>query len=199
MRDIGLRSFGESIFGVSHVDKRYQEKKYLEQQTFYTFLMVSFIRIIPNNMKKQPKLGSKEHIEAKFKQQIDLLNDIIRYKIGPSDIEGVGIIAIKDIKKGTILEMDALPHQFDLPFKKFPKLEREVQDILLGYYPLIESGSHFSYPITRFQAFLNHSDEPNYDAVKDVAIKNIKKGEEITEDYRLIKGHKKIFPWLVTK
>ncbi len=149
--------------------------------------------------KKQPKLGSKEHKELKYKQQIDLLNDIVRFKIGPSDIHGVGIIALKDVKKGTVMDMDALPNQFDLPFKKFPKLDRMVQDILLGYYPLIIEGSHFSYPITRFQAFLNHADDPNYDAVKDIMLKDVKKGEEITEDYRKIKGYEKVFPWLVTK
>ena len=146
---------------------------------------------------KQPKIGTKAHKELKYKQQIDVLNDIVRFRIGASDIHGVGVIAMRDIKKGTVLEMDSIPHQFDLPFKKFPKLERDVQDILLGHFPLIVEGSHFMYPVTKFQAYLNHSDKPNYDAIKDKTLKNIKAGEEITEDYRKIKGYKKIFPWLV--
>ena len=146
---------------------------------------------------KQPKIGTKAHKELKYKQQIDVLNDIVRFRIGASDIHGVGVIAMRDIKKGTVLEMDSIPHQFDLPFKKFPKLERDVQDILLGHFPLIVEGSHFMYPVTKFQAYLNHADKPNYDAIKDKTLKNIKAGEEITEDYRKIKGYKKIFPWLV--
>ncbi len=31
---------------------------------------------------------------------------------------------------------------------------------------------------------MNHSDDPNYDDVKDIAIKDIQAGEEITEDYK---------------
>lgn len=146
--------------------------------------------------KTKPKIGTKEHAELKYKQSIDVLNDIVRYKIGPSDIEGVGIIALRDIKKGEKLEMDAIPHMFDLPFDHFHKLRPDVQEILLGHFPQIVNGSHFMYPVTKFAAYLNHSDDPNYDAVNDKTLKPIKKGEEITEDYRKIDGWEKIYPWL---
>ena len=43
---------------------------------------------------------------------------------------------------------------------------------------------------------MNHSDTPNYDCMKDIALKNIKKGEEITENYREIADSEKIFPFL---
>ncbi len=147
-------------------------------------------------MKKLPKVGSKAHRELKYKEQIAVLNDIICVRIAPSQIHGVGVIAMRDIKKDTKLYLDAVPNQFDLPFSKFKYLSEEAQDILLGHFPLIVNGSHFMYPVTKFTAFLNHSDTPNYDAKNDITLADIKAGDELTEDYRQIEGYEKVFPWL---
>lgn len=137
---------------------------------------------------------TKKFIEKKIKDQIVLLNDIVKLKLAPSSIHGVGVVAMRDIKKGEKLYTDIIPHQFDVPYAKFKKLDKEIVDVLLGHFPLITEGSHFLYPVTKFSAYLNHSNTPNYDAVNDVALSDIKKGEEITEDYRLIKGFESIFP-----
>lgn len=145
---------------------------------------------------KVPKLGTKAHAEIKFKEAIELLNRVVCVKLAPSDIHGVGVIAIRDIKKGEVIEIDAVPHVFDLPYKKFNKLNKEVRDILLGHFPQILGGSHFFYPVGKMSAYLNHSDKPNYDAKTYKALKDIKVGEEITEDYNLIPGAKKIFDFL---
>lgn len=139
---------------------------------------------------------TKKHIESKLKDQIVLLNDIIKIKLAPSEIEGVGVVAMRDIKKGEKIYADSIPHQFDLPYAKFKKLDKEIAQTLLGHFPLITKGSHFLYPVTKFTAYLNHSDEPNYDAKNDVMLKSVKKGEEITEDYRLIENWEQIFPFL---
>lgn len=142
------------------------------------------------------KIGTKAHINLKHKETIELLNRVVSVKIAPSEIHGVGIVAMRDIKAGDCLELDAVPHVFDLPYAKFNKLNKEVRDILLGHFPQILGGSHFIYPVTKFTAYLNHSDTPNYDAKADRALKDIKAGEEITEDYRLIPGAEKIFDFL---
>ena len=139
---------------------------------------------------------SKKHVENKFKEQIKLLNEIVKIYIAPSQIHGVGVFAMRDFKKGEKLYTDIIPHQFDLPYKRFNELSQEIQEILLGHFPLIVSGSHFIYPVTKMSAYLNHSDTPNYDAIKDECFINIKKGEEITEDYHLIKDYKKVFSFL---
>lgn len=152
-------------------------------------------------MKKKisvPKV-SKAHKEKKFKDQIILLNDIVKIRLAPSSIHGVGVFAMRDIKKGEKLYTDIIPHQFDLPYKYFNKLDKDIKDIILGHFPLIVSGSHFMFPVTKFSAFLNHSDDANYDAVNDRALKDIPVGAEITENYRLIKDFDKVFPWLVSK
>lgn len=139
---------------------------------------------------------TKAHQERKLKQAIKLLNDVVKIKLAPSAIQGVGVIAMRDISKGEKLYMDVIPHQFDVPFKMFGSLRKDVQEILLGHWPQIVNGSHFLYPVTKMTAYLNHSDNPNYDAKKDKTLRKIKAGEEITEDYRLIENWDKVFPWL---
>lgn len=141
---------------------------------------------------KLPKIGSKKHIDIKHRESINVINKLVRYKLAPSEIHGVGVFATEDIKKGDILYMDSQPNLFDLPYSRFKRLNKQAQETILGQFPLIPEGSHFIYPTTRFTAFLNHSDKPNYDAINDKALCDIKEGEEITENYKKIKGIKKI-------
>ena len=75
-------------------------------------------------------------------------------------------------------------------------MKEEVRDILLGHWPQIVNGSHFLYPVTKMTAFINHSDDPNYDAKTDKLLKDVKQGEEITENYKLIENYQKVFAWL---
>ena len=142
------------------------------------------------------KPNTKALREKKIKDAIVLLNDIVVIKLAPSPIHGVGVFAMRNIKKGDKLYTDIIPHQFDVPFKRFNKLGKDIAEILLSHFPLIIEGSHFLYPVTKFSAYLNHSSDPNYDAKEDKALRDIKQGEEITEDYRLIPNYNKIFKWL---
>jgi SET domain-containing protein len=139
---------------------------------------------------------TKKHKEEKFREQLKLLNEIVKIRLAPSEIHGVGVFAIRDIRKGEKLYTDIIPHQFDLPHSKFKQLDEEIKEILLGHFPLIVDGSHFLYPVAKMSAFLNHSDDPNYDAREDRALRKIKRGEEVTESYRLVKNYKKIYEWL---
>ncbi len=134
--------------------------------------------------------------KKKLKIAVNLLNDIVKVKIAPSPIHGVGVFAIRDLKKGEQMELDAIPHQFDVPFSMFKDLRKDVREILLNFFPLIVGGSHFLYPVTRMTAFLNHSEKPNYDAKTDKIIRKVKAGEELTEDYKKIEGWEKVYPWL---
>lgn len=140
---------------------------------------------------------TKAHREKKYKDQMIILEDVVKIRLAPSPIHGVGVFAMRNIKKGDKLYTDIIPHQFDLPYSKVKKLPKDIRDMILGHFPLIIEGSHFMFPVTKFSAYLNHSYEANYDAVNDIALKDIKEGEEITEDYRLIKNSNKIFDWLV--
>ena len=130
-------------------------------------------------------------------EQIDNLNAMVKVKIAPSPIGGVGVFAIRDISKGQKLYCNFFPFQFSLPYSSFGKLFPEVRELLLERWPTITMGSKFFYPETCLQAYINHSQEPNYDCVNDIALKDIKVGEEVTEDYKLIPGWEVAYPWLV--
>ena len=137
-----------------------------------------------------------QHQRQQIQQAVKELNELVKVRLAPSKISGVGIIALRDLKAGERLYSDIMPIFFKLPYDYFDRLLPEVREILLEQYPNICNGSAFSWPTTRLQAFVNHSEEPNYSAMNDTLIKDVKAGEEITENYKLILNYKKIFKWL---
>lgn len=134
---------------------------------------------------------------SKQDDTISLLNSLIKFKLAPSKIHGVGVVAMRDIYKGTRLYAEIFPKPYLIPMGSMNKLFPDIKEYLLERWPQIVNGSAFMYPTERAQAFMNHSDTPNYNAKEDITIKDIKVGEEITEDYRLIPSYEKVFPWLV--
>lgn len=128
--------------------------------------------------------------------QVMELNLRVKVRIAPSKVHGVGLFALRKIKKGEKLFADHMPVAYNLPYSEFPRLTPEVRSLLLERWPQIANGSIFFYPDTKLQAYCNHSDTPNYDAMADMVIADIKKGDEIFEDYRVIPGYQQIFPWL---
>jgi hypothetical protein len=133
------------------------------------------------------------------KRVIQELNEVVKTYIGCSKIHGVGVFALQDIKKGSKLYTDNAPKPYLVPIEYFTHLKPRIQKILLERWPNIYNGSVFFYPETRIQAFLNHSEDPNYDAVHDITLKDIEKDKEITEDYKQIPTWKFAFPFLDKK
>ena len=131
-------------------------------------------------------------------EQITKLNSIVKVRIAPSKIHGVGVFALRDIFKEEKLYADEFPQVYTIPYSSFDKLFKEVRELLLERWPQIVNGSKFAYPDTRIVAYMNHgyADEVNYDAIEDRMLKDVKIGEEITENYRLIPNYKKIFAFL---
>lgn len=132
-------------------------------------------------------------------EQITRLNERVKVRIAPSTIHGVGVFALRDIAKGQKLYADHLPEVYSVKYSDFGKLFPEVRALLLERWPLVVNGSRFAYPDTMILGYMNHSDTPNYDSVADVLLTDVKKGEEITEDYRKIKGYAQIFTWLAPR
>lgn len=130
-------------------------------------------------------------------QQVDELNTYVKTYLAPSEIHGIGVFAMRDIPKGQKLHTDMAPKIYTLAYSNFGKLFPEVKKYLLERWPLITQDSPFAYPDTRIVAHMNHAEDPNYDSINDKVLKDIKKGEEITEDYRTIAGWEIVFPWLV--
>jgi len=144
------------------------------------------------------KIGTKAHKEEKWKEAIEVLNDTVNTKLAPSEIHGVGVFALRDIKKGEKMYQNTIPNLYDLPYSKFNKLRPEVKDILLQFFSFktIEKDATFWYPVNSMQAYINHSENPNYEPYKDIALKDIKAGEEILENYKTMTGWEKVYKWL---
>lgn len=111
-----------------------------------------------------------------------------------SKIHGVGIFAIRDIPKNTKLFAGVANHQWQRfrpeELKSLPAAVRKIIDDFLG---LEDDGSIFIPPVgvegLDVSFFLNYSKKPNA-GTKDggltfFALRRIKKGEELTADYRI--------------
>lgn len=114
----------------------------------------------------------------------------IKTKVLPSKIQGLGLFADEFIPKGTIIWK--FTPEFDLKFtkkqiKKFPK---QVQEYLETYCWLSKKSDNYCFSSDNGKYF-NHSKNPNslsayYENEEEVvtkAIRDIQKGEEITDDY----------------
>lgn len=132
------------------------------------------------------------------------LNKTVFAKLGVSPIHGVGVFAIRDIPKGQIVTdysyqfhrpEDGLP-VWEISESEFDEVLPEIQALILDRYAFDEAqqGSLLKFMSPNYdqnlQSFMNHSDEPNVNEL--VAVRDIKKGEEITENFRdlFISPHK---------
>ena len=68
----------------------------------------------------------------------------------------------------------------------------------MARWPSVINGSAFLAPNDDvwMSSFINHSDGFNYVQDLDVVIEDVNKDEEITEDYRVMHNHEKIYSWL---
>lgn len=131
--------------------------------------------------------------------EITRLNERVKVYLAPSKIHGVGVFALRDIAKGQKLYVDDMPEVYSVPFSEFGKLFPEVAGFLLSKWPGVVVGQRFAFPTDRVMGHMNHSDDPNYDPVSDTLLRDVQKGEEITEDYRIIRGYQQAYPWLLDK
>lgn len=99
-------------------------------------------------------------------------NVIIKY----SDIHGTGVFALRDFKKGEIVlhwnTSHTLPKE---KVEKIPHKEKKYLSFLEGKYLIMQEP----------EKYVNHSCKPNTTTQNfcDVAMRDIKTGEEITGDY----------------
>jgi len=135
--------------------------------------------------------ADEKHRKQKMKEAIVMINDVVKLKLGASAGKVV-VGAIRDIRKGEKVYATAIPCLVDIPYKDFDKLRPEISEMILEHFPQVINGSHFMSPDVLMQMFIQHSDKPNYDGYTDKALKKIYKGEEVTQDYKKIKGCEKL-------
>ncbi len=105
--------------------------------------------------------------------------------VAPSSIEGVGLFAATNIRKGTVVWEFEQGVDWTIPkadFTRFPEpyrswLRRYVYQSEAGHYVLCGDNGKY----------MNHSFQPNCDdsGTVTVALRDIAAGEELTCDYRL--------------
>src|SRR3990167_3725756 len=133
-------------------------------------------------------------------EQIVELNNEVRCTLAPSKIHGIGVFALRAIQQGErcYVRPEMIPRFYDIPFGSLSKLFPEVKALVLDRWASVVNGSLFCSPNddAHLLMFCNHSFDPNYDVVSDTALKDIKKGDEILEDYCAMNNAEKAHPWL---
>ena len=120
----------------------------------------------------------------------DELNKVVWATLKPSSIAGIGVFAIRDIPKGTTISDHTIESPGEVLYSSngFYHLIPEIQDLILDRM-LYEEGQ-FTFVFNPncdaiLRSFMNHSDNANTDGV--ITLVDIKRGEELTEDYSIYK------------
>ncbi len=110
-------------------------------------------------------------------------------RIAVSQIHGIGVFAITRIKKGTpIFYGDEKTKTELIPKKKIKNLPKGIQKLYADFCPL-NKGIYtcpVNFNLLTVSWYLNESKTPNVGCNSDYifyALRNIKKGEELTADY----------------
>ena len=106
----------------------------------------------------------------------------VKTYIKPSEIHGIGLYAGEDIQAGTVV---GKLNEWDLkiPVEEVPE---ELHESFGFYFSLQGEGTFYQTYFDNMR-FMNHSDDNNCVDHDDVcvAVRSIKKGEELTCDYTL--------------
>lgn len=125
------------------------------------------------------------------------LNKTVWATLKPSKIHGIGVFAVRDIPNGTeitdnTIETNEVTTFYHTTEEDFKNILPEIQEIILDR--MLYKKDQFIFVTNPnaeviLQSFMNHSTEPNTDG--KIALRDIKKGEELTEDYTsyLTDGH----------
>lgn len=110
-----------------------------------------------------------------------------KYKLDKSPIHGIGLFADQDIKKGQLL-FTGSPLDINLPKEEFEKLDEKEKTELRwwGFFDKNVGIWHSDFDVSKF---INHSvdgtviQDPNHEDTYLIAARDIKQGEELTQNY----------------
>ena len=111
---------------------------------------------------------------------------LVKTKLAPSKIHGIGTFAEQFIPKGTLMWEFHEGIDCQITQERFDALPPIIQNEFLVHGWVNENGKHQMNMDN--EKFINHSDNPNTSSPGYgkfvVALKDIEIGEEITQDYR---------------
>lgn len=122
---------------------------------------------------------------------VEYLNGSVWAKLAPSSLGGVGVFAIRDIPKGVPITDNSRndmikPFVYQMKEHDFKKLIKPIRDLILDK-TILPNLVMFQFISPNSECFLqdfcNHSDNPNVSSDGFIALRDIKEGEEILEDY----------------
>ena len=142
---------------------------------------------------KEKKLSAKESLVNNIRSETFC-------RLAPSEISGVGVFAIKDIPKNIEIFSKVNETPCDLPVEISEQELKEMgEDIFIYTKDMLVNSGHgtFYLPPQGLNSidipfYLNHSNNPNVkfllegnldDFIVFVSSRDIKKGEELTQDY----------------
>lgn len=153
--------------------------------------------------------GKKERIQEQAtlmneETQINSLATTVKCTLKPSKVHGIGVFAIRDIAKGEqcFVALRTKPIWYSIKpstlKKGLEKVYPELYRMILDRWPNVINGMAFLSPNfdARLLSFMNHSDTPNYDPVTDTALTDIKCGDELFDDYRVMPNYDRAFDFL---
>jgi SET domain-containing protein len=118
---------------------------------------------------------------------------IVSVRVDKSDIDGKGVFAAEDIRKGTIVWVFKDGHDFKMKPQEFEKLETSTKTMIKDTGYLSPSSGLYVFPPKDDPAcFTNHSQNNNLSTVFDESVsdepyfisnRDISKGEELTNNY----------------
>lgn len=122
---------------------------------------------------------------------VDRLNSEVWATLRPSKIHGVGVFALRDIPAGTYLGRGQTEQTtyHAVSEESFMRILPAIRDMILDRTQQGDGSMLiFKHPNTMYklQGFMNHSLENNSDG--KVALRDIKEGEEITENFLTLSG-----------
>ncbi|MET0638572.1 MAG: SET domain-containing protein [Hyphomicrobium sp.] len=121
---------------------------------------------------------------------------MVKTRLGPSHIAGIGLFAAEDIPKGTVTWRFMADFDRLLTQDAIDALPEPAHSSLLDHVYLNDATGQFVLCADNAR-FMNHASDPNTEGVHeagavegyDIATRDIRAGEEMTCDYRTFDGH----------
>jgi uncharacterized protein len=112
----------------------------------------------------------------------------IKYKLDISPLHGIGLFADEDISKESVIYTASSDLDVNISDKTFESLQKSEQDEIRywGFWDEPNNVWHVDFDVSKF---INHSFDPsvtqntNFTDAYLIAKKDIKKGDELTQNY----------------